>query len=198
MQSLPRLAIGTIQEGANLQAILMALLDTLRTGGVQTQCFASKASLPGQWASKAVTGLPGRFLDSWLMSPELCCDLLLRSGGGSDLATVVGQFDAQRPEEVAGGSLDKLCDWLKLPRLAVVDVALIDQQGLPNRPDADAVLLDHASRQRSLHGMVTDIETLWGLPVVGALGNSESPRSQLAALDPGSHVPKELCQQFER
>ena len=82
MPSLPRLAIGTIQEGADLQAVLMALLDTLRRGGVQTQCFASRASLPGQWASKAVTGLPGRFLDSWLMSPELCGDLLLRSRGG--------------------------------------------------------------------------------------------------------------------
>lgn len=196
MPSLPRLAIGTIQEGADSQAILMALLDTLRRGGVQTQCFASRASLPGQWASKAVTGLPGRFLDSWLMSPEICGELMLRSASGADLASVVGPFEGRRTAEVAGGSLDTLCDWLNLPRLAVVDVALIDQHGLPERPMADAVLLDHGSRQRSLAGMVTDIETLWSLPVVGALGNVERAREHLAQLAPGSHVPKDLCEQL--
>jgi cobyrinic acid a,c-diamide synthase len=192
MPSLPRLAIGTIQDGADLQAVLMALLDTLRQGGVQPQCFASRSSLPGQWGSKAVTGLPGRFLDSWLMSPELCCDLLLRAAGGADLAAVVGEFDSQ-PKGIAGGSLDTLCQWLDLPRLAVVDVALIDQQGLPNRPNADAVLLDHASRRRCLAGMITDIETLWGLPVVGALGNVEGARQELARLAPGTEVPLDLC-----
>lgn len=191
MPSLPRLAIGTIQDRADLQAVLVALLDTLRRGGVQPQCFAAQASLPGQWVSKAVTGLPGRFLDSWLMAPDLCCDLLLRSSGSADLAVVVGEFDSQTREN-AGGSLDTLCQWLNLPRLAVVDVALIDQQGLPNRPDVDAVLLDHASRRRCLAGMITDIETLWGLPVVGALGNAEGARQKLARLTPGTEVPTDL------
>lgn len=195
MPSLPRLAIGTIQDGADLQAVLVALLDTLRRGGVQPQCFAAQASLPGQWISKAVTGLPGRFLDSWLMSPELCCDLLLRSSGSADLAAVVGEFDSRSTGNV-GGSLDTLCHWLSLPRLAVVDVALIDQHGLPNRPDVDAVLLDHASRRRCLAGMITDIETLWGLPVVGALGNAEGARQKLVRLAPGAEVPADLSQEL--
>ncbi len=196
MPSLPRLAIGTVQEGADSQAVVMALLETLCRGGVQTQCFASRASLPGQWASKAVTGLPGRYLDSWLMSPELCCDLLLRSSGGADLAAVMGRFDAQSDDRVAGGSLNALCDRLSLPRLGVVDAALIDQHGLPKRPKVDAVLLDHASQQRSLAGMITDIETLWGLPVVGALGNVESARQQVARLVPGTDIRRDLCERL--
>lgn len=196
MHSLPRVAIGTIQEGADLQFVLTALLDTLRRGGVQTQCFASRASLPGQWISKSVTGLPGRYLDSWLMSPEFCCDLLHRSAGGADLATVVGRFDPRPPAEVPGGSLDTLCEWLSLPRLAVVDVALIDQQGLPDRPAVDAVLLDHVSQRRSVAGMITDIEALWELPVVGAIGNLNETRRQLAQLAPGTEIPAELCWQL--
>ncbi len=196
MPSLPRVAVGTVQEGANSQAILMALLDTLRQGGVQTQCFASRASLPGEWASKAVTGLPGRYLDSWLMSSGLCSDLMLRAAGGADLAAVVGRFDPPSNAPLAGGSLNTLCDWLDLPRLAVVDVALIDQQGLPNRPDVDAVLLDHASQRRTLAGMITDIETLWGIPVLGALGNAESARRGLSRLGPGGEIPDDLCERL--
>ena len=115
MPTLPRVAIGTIQEGADLQLVLMALLDTLRRGGVQTQCFASRASLPGPWASKSVTGLPGRFLDSWLMTPDLCCDLFHRSASGSDLAAVVGRFDPRTRDEASGGSLDTLCNCSTFP-----------------------------------------------------------------------------------
>lgn len=196
MPTLPRVAIGTIQEGADLQFVLMALLDTLRRGGVQTQCFASRASLPGLWASKSVTGLPGRFLDSWLMTPDLCCDLFHRSASGADLAAVVGRFDPRTPDGASGGSLDTLCNWLCLPRVAVVDVALIEQQGLPGRPAVDAILLDHVSQQRSVPGMITDIETLWELPVIGALGNTPETRRKLAELAPGMEIPDDLCRQL--
>ena len=196
MPSLPRLAIGTIQAGADQQAVLMALFETLRRGGVQTQCFASRASLPGQWTANAVTGLPGRYLDSWLMSREVCFDHLLRAVSSADLAVVVGAFDSHSRAEVAGGCLDMLCNWLDLPRLAVVNDSLIDQHGLPERPRVDAVLLDHTSRQRSLAGMVTDIETLWGLPVVGALGRAGEARRHLAELAPGDNVPPALCERL--
>jgi len=197
MRSLPRLAIGTIQEGANLQAVLVALLDTLRRGGVQTQCFSARASLPGQWTSKSVTGLPGRFLDSWLMSPELCCSLLHRTSGGADLAAVVGSFGSRPPDEnEPGGSLDTLCDWLSLPRIAVIDAALIDKHGLPPRPGVDAVLVDHASDRRSSGEMITDIEALWGLPVIGVLDSADKARHEIAKLAPGVEVPDELCRRL--
>ena len=196
MPSLPRFAIGTIQEGADLQAVLMALLDTLRRGGVQTQCFASQACLPGQWTSKVVAGLPARFLDSWLMSREFCREMMIRCSSSADLAAVVGPFTPTRQEEVSGGSLNELCEWLELPRLAVVDGALIDRQGLPNRPDADAVILDLASCRRSLPGMITDIETLWNLPVVGALGSVTEARQEVAKLAPGSEISEDLCKRL--
>ncbi|MHB8898137.1 MAG: hypothetical protein ACYC6Y_05275 [Thermoguttaceae bacterium] len=193
MRSLPRLAIGTVQEGAELQAVLTALLDTLRRGGVQTQCFSFRASLHGPWTATAVTGVPGRHLDSWLMSREVCFDHLVRAAGGSDLAMVVGSFASRLGSQSDGGSLETLCDWFDLPRLAVVNDSLIDRHGLPGRPRADAVLLDHTSRDRSLAGMVTDIETLWGLPVVGALGNAPELRNMLGRLAPGDDVPPTLC-----
>lgn len=196
MSSLPRLAIGTIQEDADSQAVLIALLDTLHRDGIQTQCFAAQASLPGQWAAQAITGLPGRYLDSWIMSRGLCRDLLLRSMTGADLAVVVGRFEARPDEHLVGGSLNTLCQWLDLPRLAVVDVALIDRRGLPKRPNVDAVFLDHVPHRRTLDGMITDIETLWGLPVVGALENTESARNRIASLAPGSSIPKDLCEQL--
>ena len=41
--------------------------------------------------------------------------------------------------------------------------------------------------------MITDIETLWGLPVVGALGNMPEIRGQVAELAPGMEIPADLC-----
>ncbi len=194
MTSLPRFAVGTIQEGADSKAALIALFDTLRRGGVQTQCFASRASLPGQWTAKAATGLQGRYLDSWLMSREMCCDHLVRAACGVDLAVVVGSFGSRPCGETAGGCLDTLCRWLNLPRLAVVNDALIDEHGLPERPRADALLIDHTSPRRSLAGMITDLETLWELPVVGALGHACEARRRVAGLVPGDELPPALCE----
>ncbi len=130
------------------------------------------------------------------MSREICCDHLLRAACSADLAVVVGSFDSRPRGERDGGCLDTLCRWLDLPRLAVVNDALIDERGLPERPQVDAVLLDHTSHQKSLGGMVTDIETLWGLPVVGVLGHVGETRRQLAKIAPGDHVPLSLCEKL--
>lgn len=158
------------------------------------QCFASRASLPGVAAPSAVAGLPGRYLDSWLMSPELCCNLMARSAGGADMALVAGRFEPQRSPLAAGGSLDTLCDWLGLPKLAVVDVGLIDRYGLPERPQVDAVLLNQTSRHRTVEGMVTDIETLWGVPVIGTLEGSRADSRRVRSLKAGSPVPKDVAE----
>ena len=196
MPSLPRFAIGTIQDGADSSAVLAALLETLRRGGVQTQCFGSQSSLPGPWLAKAVTGLPARYLDSWLMSPEVCRDLFFRAAGAADLAAVTGRFDSVGGPGGVGASLDALSTWLGLPRLAVVNDSLVDGHGLPQRPRADAIFLDHTSPQRDLPAVITDLEALWGLPVVGALDRADGVRRQLAAIHPGTTVPPGLWEQL--
>lgn len=196
MPVLPRFAIGTIQDGVDSSAVLAALLEALRREGLHTQCFASQSCLPGPWVAKAVTGLPARYLDSWLMSPEVCRDLFFRAAGTADLAAVVGRFNSGKDLTGVGASLDALSNWLGLPRLAVVNDSLVDRYGLPQRPRADAILVDHTSPHRDLPAVITDLEVLWGLPVVGALDHAGGARRQLAAAVPGTDVPPALWERL--
>src|SRR5687767_10857479 len=116
MSSVPRLAVGTIQPQVNLQPIVWALLDALDHEGVRIQSYLPRACFAPVDAATSITGLSPRHLDSWLMSPEQCRALFLRSTRHSDLAVFEGRFeeDAGGP----GGKLEPLCQWLGVPRLA--------------------------------------------------------------------------------
>ena len=63
------------------------------------------------------------------MTPEQCRALFLRSARESDVAVFEGSFidDPDGP----GGSLEPLCQWLGLARLAVVDVSRLADCRLP-------------------------------------------------------------------
>src|SRR5205814_2095360 len=82
------------------------------------------------------------------------------AASASDTAIVEGLFDAATTDvgrtllsagmSMAGknvcptaSSLDRLCEWLDLPRIAIVDVRALAQRGIAQRPTRiDALLLD--------------------------------------------------------
>ena len=98
----------------------------------------------------------------------------------SDLAIVEGRFDQAAwercgqvettTETSGGGSLDALCEWLDLPRVAVVDVRLLANCHIPRRPVADGLLLDRVKDRADFCRWQTNLESLWGVPVIGGLG----------------------------
>ncbi len=92
----------------------------------------------------------------------------------------------------AGGQLEPICDWLELPRLALVDVARLTKCRLPNRPAADGLLLDRISSEAELYRVQTLLESLWGIPVLGAMENAELLRGAIAELAPGEKPPRWL------
>jgi cobyrinic acid a,c-diamide synthase len=192
MSSVPRLAVGTIQPQVELQPMLWALLDALDHEGVRIQNYLSRASFAPVDAATSITGLSPRHLDSWLMSPEQCRALFLRSARHSDLTIVEGRFDEDANSP--GGKLEPLCQWLGVPRLAVVDVSLLGNCNLPPRPErAVGVLLDQVSDQRDFCRWQTVLEPLWGIPVLGGLGSLPQIREVIDALAPGQSVGRDLC-----
>src|SRR5687768_4511534 len=132
MSSVPRLALGSIQSEVDLQPIVWGLMDALDREGVRVQSYQSRACFAPIDAVTTITGLSPRHLDSWLMSPEQCRSLFLRSARESDIAILEGRFDDNLSEP--GGKLEPLCQWLGVPRLAVVDVARLAQCRLPQHP----------------------------------------------------------------
>ena len=126
MCNLPRLALGTIQSEADSQFVLFALLAALEARGVQTQTFLSRACFKPHRGAGTGSSRSAQHYDSWLMTPEVGRQLFLRSSSSADLAVVEGRYDqaamCPHAKSPCGGSLDTLCEWLDLPRVAIVDV----------------------------------------------------------------------------
>jgi cobyrinic acid a,c-diamide synthase len=202
MSRLPRLALGTVQPGADATALVWGLLAALERNELRVQNFLSRACFTARDGATAITGQPPRHLDSWLMSSELCRRLFLRGVRSADIAIVEGAFAASSPI-ATGGDLATLCDWLALPRLAIVDVSRLEGCCLPTRPVAlDGVVLDCVVNQRAFFHWQTVFESLWGVPVFGAMPAEPELRQAIGRLPIGAAPSHELCQflanSFER
>ena len=188
MSLLPRVAIGTLQAESMLAPVHWALLDVLAGAGVQTQCFQSRACFTPFDGATAVTGLKPRHLDSWLMSRDFCREIFFRAARTCDLAVVDGSL---APGE---SGLSTLCEWLDLPRMAVLDVLSISQNGWPVTPfGVDGIILDRVRDDQHADEITTRIATRWNLPVLGWLEELPVLREIVAALSPGSPPSRELC-----
>lgn len=156
--------------------------------GIQVQHFCSRAILGSCNGALPVTGFGSRHLDSWLMTSEVCRSLLLAGSGRSDLAWIEGPFDAARgsKERPCGGSLDQLADWLKLARIVVLNLESLDNCRLPERPMADALVLDGYADSVEYSRWRTTLESLWGIPVVAALPRLDELRHAARTATPGA------------
>lgn len=197
MSSLPRVAIGTIQRGADHRPMLWALLEVLRRGGLQSQTFFYRSRFARYRESATVTGLNPRHLDSWLMSEPLCRDLFVNGAELADLAVVEGHYAAAR-ECGGGGDLETLCQWLGLPRLVILDASLLEPGcRIPARPSEVAgVFLDRVGDGEHLACLTTEIEALWKVPVLGILPRLDTHRDRIAAMPAGERLCREICQEL--
>lgn len=198
MLRLPRVAVGTLQADAETQPCTWALMDLFSRDGAQVQHFHSRACFLPLNAALAVTGLNTRYLDSWLMSREVCREAFVHGSAGCDLALVEGRFDPLFSAEPSPGSrLDVLCDWLDLPRIVVLDVSRLTDCELPERPDqVDGVLLDRVASPGEAFRVQTCLEALWDVPVLGALDQRASLEAALSQIPRGSSPPREICRQL--
>lgn len=116
------------------------------------------------------------------MTPELGREYFQYSVSNCEVALVAGRFQLDHTEtepddgtEPSGGTLEDLCDWLDLPRLVVLDVQkLADCQMPPRPPGLAGLLLDSVPHGKLAHWRTT-LESLWGVPVIGALPTLDTP-----------------------
>lgn len=128
------------------------------------------------------------------MSPEVCRDLFRRGAHAADLALIEGQFFPAAGGGMRGGRLEPLCRWLDLPRLIVIDSTHLGPCNLPPRPRrGDGLLLDCIVDERHLACLTTELESLWGIPVLGALEQLPGLRRELKRTAVGGRVPHDVC-----
>jgi len=172
-------------------------LELLSRGGHRAQHFRSTACFACCDGAVSATGANSRHLDSWLMTPEVCRETFAHGSARAEISIVDGQYDQACDEGWQGGRLDLLCDWLDLPRVVVVDASQVNDCRVPVRPQqTDAILLDGVISTAHFAQLQTTLETLWGIPVLGALDQLPTVRAAIARLPRGAAVPKELCQQL--
>jgi cobyrinic acid a,c-diamide synthase len=225
MGQLPRLALGTVQSGGSSQTIAWALMSLFARHSLQVQHFLAKACFVPLDGASVITGLSSRHLDSWLMSPDICREIFVRGAANSELALVEGEFQPSQaiqgcarvadvnaasgldepaaPPKMQGGRLEQLCQWLALPRVAVVDVSRLCEGHFPDCPPCmDGVLLDGVASEAEFYRLETVCHSLWRIPVLGALERLAPLRKAIEQLPSGSTPPQDLCRQlgehFER
>src|SRR6185369_74938 len=137
MRQLPRFAVGTIQPGACREPAIWGLTAALSEVGLSPVVFRSSLEVAACDPAQTILGRASRHLDSWAMSRSDAIAALARGAGKRDTALVEGSFDIARGQ--ADGkptsSLDRLCQWLDLPRVAVVDVRELASRGIRRRPE---------------------------------------------------------------
>ncbi len=131
------------------------------------------------------------------MTPDICRELFLRGSRAADLSIVEGEYGLPADGAKRGGHLEPLCQWLDLPRLAVVDASRLGGCRVPPRPQqAEGLLLDRVADVSHLARLTTDLEALWGIPVLGALEELPSLRFDLMAVPEGDRSPQHLYEEL--
>jgi cobyrinic acid a,c-diamide synthase len=191
MSSAARLAIGAVQSASDHHPMLWAVMDALDREGVRIQPYSSRACFCAVDAATSITGVTPRHLDSWLMSAEQCQRLFARTARESDLAVLDGRFNV--PAIEPGGKLEPLCQWLGVPRLAVIDVAQLASCNLAARPErAAGLLLDRVVDGQDFARWQTVLESVWGIPVVGGLERLEPLRQEIKRALPGETAARDV------
>src|SRR5438067_1835336 len=143
MRHLPRFAVGTIQPGIGREPLVWGLVSALAEIAESPVLFRSSCGFAPHDPSKAILGRASRHLDSWAMSRSDAISALARGATASDITIVEGKFDMAADTNVCPtSSLDRLGEWLDLPRVAIVDVRALAQRGMTHRPTRiDALFL---------------------------------------------------------
>ena len=177
-----RFALGAVQPHADHRPVLWALLESLRCRSFQTQVFLSQSRFVCSRAVLGTTGQDYRHLDSWLMSSDLCGRLFGLGTRTADCAIVEGHFDVAKQSPERGGSLDKLCDWLNLPKMVVIDARRVGPCMWPRIPSGtSAIFLDHVPENRTdALRLIMSCEIYYGVPVVGWLPEMAEIRAELS------------------
>jgi cobyrinic acid a,c-diamide synthase len=171
----------------------------LHAAGRDVAQFHGASHLTPHDAARSLTSSGSRHLDSWAMSRTACLRAMHRTCEQAEVAVVEGEFRpvnraADPLDEPIGSNLATLCDWLDLPRIAIVDLQQLDPCRLPLPPQRlDGLLLDRASDARHAAYWQTTLEALWKAPVLGWLDEAASLRSLCRTLPDGRDPSPALC-----
>ena len=194
MWRIPRLAVGTVQSSARCEPLFWGLLTALSQAGLGVQTFGSRASFASHDPSRCLTGRPRRYLDTWVMDDEQTAAAFQKGMNDCHLGLIDGAFEVAAENQELGGSLDQVCDRLSCPRIAAIDLSLMDGCRIPARPQhLDGILLARAKCGEHALNWQATLEPLWGVPVLGWLEESDPVDALLDYLPASQSPARSIC-----
>src|SRR5690348_10673291 len=123
MRHVPRFALGTIQPSASHELAVWGLVAALSETDDSPLLFRSTFDLSCRDGARAINRRATGHLGSLAKSRSAAISALARAATDRDTAIVEGTFGFGATDyPPARTSLDRLCQWLGLPRIAIVDV----------------------------------------------------------------------------
>lgn len=193
MYHLPRLGLAHLVPTVYPSVAGIGLMGALSRHGVQVQHFSAQAYPHSLDFAGQITGLPGRYLDPWLMDATTCRDLLVFGARRCGVSIVEGNVDLGRSDSdqlsIPAGILP-LVDRLALPTIVVVPCQGWKSLHLTTLPrNCDAVILDGLVDRRDFSKLRRAVELMTGKPVLGAFEHLRSARKFLGNLAPDEAIP---------
>ncbi|HHT9125841.1 MAG TPA: cobyrinate a,c-diamide synthase [Candidatus Brocadiia bacterium] len=123
MNKLLRLMIAGTHSGVGKTTVTLGLMSALTQRGYKVQGFKVGPDYIDPGHHTAVTGIPSRNLDTWIMGGDVCIKLFKRAAAKADISIiegVMGLYDGHLIDGEAGSSAH-LAKILRTPVILIVD-----------------------------------------------------------------------------
>lgn len=120
-----RLLVAGTASSVGKTTITLVLIALFRRRGLRVQPFKGGPDFLDTTHHTRIAGRPARNLDTWMLTPEVNCDIFEQASAGADAAIVegmMGLFDGKEALTEVGSSAE-IAKLLHLPVLLVVDAA---------------------------------------------------------------------------
>lgn len=158
----------------------VALISALRARGLIVQPFKVGPDYIDPSHHSAAAGRASRNLDSYFLTRSRLTECFQRASRGADIAIiegVMGLYDGRGVTD-GEGSTAEVAGWLEAPVILVVDGAkmarsaaavVLGFQQLDRRVNLAGVIVNNVGSVRHAEMLTTAIESVTGVPVVGAV-----------------------------
>jgi cobyrinic acid a,c-diamide synthase len=198
MVDLPRLVLAGVAE-QEPTATALALMAALRARGAHVQHFRAVAAFTPVDHVTGLTGIAGRHLDSWIMSPPLCQELFVRSARAADLSVIEGAMRTEEAASAAEGPHDarEVARILDAPVIAVLRWDAREGARRAALPaGVDGVLIEEYPSREAYQGEKQAIESGAGVPVFGGLAMRDHAPGWSQSIAQGRRVTGAMLQEM--